>query len=175
MALTKCKECGKEVNDTVGKCPHCGASLLSRNKIGWVVFFGIFILAGIIGMCMKDTTPMLKEANVPSSKESTTQQEIISITAEQLYKDYEANEIAADQKYKNKSIKVTGTVRVIGKTIGDAPFINLATGNYSHQVMVSFPAKVYDNELAKYSSGTQVEITGTCRGRTLGMVSISLR
>lgn len=24
MALTNCKECGKEMSDTVKKCPHCG-------------------------------------------------------------------------------------------------------------------------------------------------------
>ena len=24
MALTNCKECGKEISDTVKKCPHCG-------------------------------------------------------------------------------------------------------------------------------------------------------
>ena len=24
MALINCKECGKEISDTVNKCPHCG-------------------------------------------------------------------------------------------------------------------------------------------------------
>lgn len=26
MAMTKCKECGKEISTTAKTCPHCGAS-----------------------------------------------------------------------------------------------------------------------------------------------------
>lgn len=27
MALIKCKECGKEISDTIKKCIHCGAKI----------------------------------------------------------------------------------------------------------------------------------------------------
>ena len=103
------------------------------------------------------------------------QQEAISITAEQLYEEYEANEVAADLKYKNKILRVKGEIRDIGKTIGDMPHVNLATGVFTHQVLVTFPAGKYDNELAKYSQGTAIEVTGKCTGKTLGMVGISLQ
>lgn len=26
MAMTKCKECGKDISDRASTCPHCGAS-----------------------------------------------------------------------------------------------------------------------------------------------------
>ena len=26
MALKKCHECGKEISESAGKCPHCGAA-----------------------------------------------------------------------------------------------------------------------------------------------------
>jgi tRNA(Ile2) C34 agmatinyltransferase TiaS len=99
----------------------------------------------------------------------------ISITAEQLYKEYEANEVAADLKYKNKYLRVKGEIRDIRKTIGDVPYVNLATGAFTHQVMVTFPAGKFDNQLATYSNGTVIEATGICTGKTLGMVGIDLR
>jgi hypothetical protein len=103
------------------------------------------------------------------------QTEIISITAEQLYKEYDANEIAADLKYKNKYLRVTGEIRDIRKGFGDAPYVNLATGVFTHQVLVTFPAGKYDNQLATYSTGTAIEVTGKCTGKTLGMVGINLQ
>jgi len=30
MALVKCGECGKEISDSAGKCPHCG-----KGKVAW--------------------------------------------------------------------------------------------------------------------------------------------
>jgi DNA-directed RNA polymerase subunit RPC12/RpoP len=44
MALTKCKECGKEVSTTAKKCPHCGYDFESRRMMqGCLVLFAIFI------------------------------------------------------------------------------------------------------------------------------------
>ena len=47
MALTKCRECGKEVSTAASACPHCGAKqkrkvgivgVLAALVVGWVVF-----------------------------------------------------------------------------------------------------------------------------------------
>lgn len=150
-------------------CPFC------RKRLGWTWPAKIFlalIVVGIFGAFIGNKTNSMssaqKEAEQPVIK-------AISITAEQLYKEYEANEVAADQKYKNKILNLSGTIRDIGKTIGEKPYINLATGRFSHQVMVSFPAKVYDNQLATYSNGMQLDLTGKCNGMTLGMVTIDVK
>lgn len=46
MALTKCKECGKEVSDTAGKCPNCGAKVAKPLGVaGWLlVAFTAFVV-----------------------------------------------------------------------------------------------------------------------------------
>lgn len=33
MALIKCPECGKEISDKAGKCPHCGYPIEEIEKI----------------------------------------------------------------------------------------------------------------------------------------------
>lgn len=46
MALVKCKECGKEMSDHAGKCPHCGAGKFSSVGVqnpGGLRVLGFFI------------------------------------------------------------------------------------------------------------------------------------
>lgn len=165
----KCKHCAMMIPRDAKICPHC------REKLGltWPVkIFLALIVVGIFGAFIGNNTNSTSSAQKEAERPVV---EAISITAEQLYKEYEANEVAADQKYKNKILNLSGTIRDIGKTIGDKPYINLATGRFSHQVMVSFPAKIYDNQLATYSNGMQLDLTGKCGGMTLGMVMINVK
>ena len=48
MALTKCRECEKEVSTTAEKCPHCGAILPGESKKALKVRNVIVIAAFVI-------------------------------------------------------------------------------------------------------------------------------
>jgi len=164
----KCKHCSMMIPADAKICSHCRKTQGISFSMGCLTVLAVIFLIGFMSSLL--TPKPSKDVTLEAQKA-----EIITITAEQLYKEYEANEIAADQKYKNKTLNVASTISVIGKTIGDTPYINLATGTYSHQVMVTFPAEGYNDKLATYSTGTQIEVTGRCLGKTLGMVYISLR
>ena len=43
----------------------------------------------------------------------------VTVSARKLYKEYNANEIAADEKYKGQIIQVSGIIRDIGNDIMD--------------------------------------------------------
>ncbi len=169
MAINKCKECGGEVSDKAKTCPKCGAPVKKSGVSVVAIVVAAFFILIVFAMISQE----FKTATAPT-KPVASKQTAISVTAEDLYKEYEANEIAADRKYKGKSIRVSGTIRDIGKTLGE-PYVNLATGKFSHQVIVYFPDKKYDDQLAQYSTGTNIEVTGTCKGKTLGMIVISLK
>lgn len=49
----------------------------------------------------------------------------ITITASQLAHEYEENEVAADLKYKDKNITVSGTISDIGKNVADQIYVIL--------------------------------------------------
>ena len=64
MAMTKCKECGKEISTLAKTCPHCGASTTpildalndassAASSLGKsLIFIGVIILAiGMLAMC----------------------------------------------------------------------------------------------------------------------------
>ena len=52
---------------------------------------------------------------------------IIRVTAEELWQAYDANELAADQRYRDKVLEVTGTVSKVGRSYNDEPYIELDT------------------------------------------------
>lgn len=51
---------------------------------------------------------------------------VVEVTAKQLYADYEANEVNADDKYKGKVLHVSGTISTIGKDVLDTPYVEFA-------------------------------------------------
>ena len=53
----------------------------------------------------------------------------VEVTAQRLFADYDANEVAADDKYRGKVLRITGIVDRIAKTITDDAYIALRTSN----------------------------------------------
>jgi hypothetical protein len=86
------------------------------------------------------------------------------VTAIDLYDDYQANEVAADNKYRNKRLLVTGVVDEITKDFLDTPIVTLMTGSEFFYVSASFPKD--DIKVAELSKGWQVTLE--CRGQ--GMI-----
>jgi len=97
----------------------------------------------------------------------------IEISAAKLYADYEANEVAADQKYKDRLLKVSGVVSDIGISQSlrpgtpvivlaeslDAPFMEGVT------VYLSVDEKA---KVATLSKGDMATVVGICEG--IGLV-----
>ena len=55
----------------------------------------------------------------------------VRVTAVQMYDDYEANKIAANQKYDGKILAVSGKVENIGGGEDEAYYVDLATGDFT--------------------------------------------
>ena len=102
-----------------------------------------------------------------ATTEESTEQDVrssapaFSISAAELFADYEANELAADQRYKDKVFTVTGTVEDIGEDITGTPYLTLkASPLFSVQCMFS---NSYRSQLARVSKGSSVSLT--CKGK----------
>lgn len=52
MALIKCKECGKEISDSVKSCPHCGYVYKEEKKMTTGKVIKIVIIMAIIGIAL---------------------------------------------------------------------------------------------------------------------------
>ena len=96
-----------------------------------------------------------------SPKVSADSKPSVKISASRLYKEYDANEIAADQKYKGKIIEVTGVIRDIGNDIMNNAYVTLAGDEYFGDIQCYFNKK---SVVAKLSKGKRITIIGSCSG-----------
>lgn len=92
-----------------------------------------------------------------------------AISARQLHTEYEKNQIAADERYKDQWVLVTGIVASIGKDILDDPYVALETDNQfmSVQCMLADDAAA---EASRLSKGQEVSMRGRVDGKLMGVI-----
>lgn len=102
----------------------------------------LFVLLSVIGALSDTDSTATKTVASPTNEEAKAEPapapEVIKVTAVAMYADYEANEVAADQKYEGKEIEVTGTISTIGKDIMDEPYVALKTNSPIFTVQCMF-------------------------------------
>ena len=89
----------------------------------------------------------------------------MELTASELYRAYEANEVSADQQYKGKRLLITGVVENIGKDVMDNPYVALKI-DFLKGVNCYFDDE-NNKVLSHLSKGQKIQIIGTCAGLTL--------
>ena len=89
----------------------------------------------------------------------------ITVTAPEMYRDYDANEVSADEKYKGKVIAISGKVVAIRQNSfnDDEIQVHLKGGDYS-SVDCKFSAK-HKAEAAALKKGDKVKIKGLGAGK----------
>lgn len=150
--------------------------------IGGVFLFSFIMCLGIGGFLVSDDSEIKTENNNTLSEKTTekstektakqivkatpkaTEEIIAKIEASKLIKDYEANEIAADKKYKNKKYEITGKVNQISEVLGIFT-VSLSDEEYAI-VSVSLRLKESDKDVvANLNKGDEVTVIGTIKGK----------
>lgn len=136
----------------------------------------IIVWTMAIGGAASKTTDSLTKLNdtVKDLKNENTTENIkpeFSLSASALYKEYKKNEVAADNKYKDKIIKISGTVDSIGKDVMKNTYIMLVGEGVIeglNGIQCFFPDKA-SGDIAKINKGDNVTIQGKCDGLMLGI------
>jgi hypothetical protein len=119
--------------------------------IGGGGLFLVFIIV-VLGATTEPTSPGSQPAR--------------TITADELVAAYKANEVAADQEFKDTTLIVTGHVDTIGKDILGAPYITISNFSGQHEirrVQASFE-RSDEASLVGLSRGRQVSVRCRCSG-----------
>lgn len=127
-----------------------------------IVLVVLFIIGLIVGTDETASTGEADTANVAEVQEPT-----IDTTAENIFNAYEKNEVAADQEYKGKNIRVTGTIDSINSGIGDGANVLLQTSNQFSSVTTSGDDN-FTNAAAALSKGQQITMTCVGEGEVIG-------
>jgi len=186
MALILCDECGTQVSDKALACTKCGnpiASLVGTSPVNTapaevkktkkssaMAIGGLIVLAVIVyifydmGKPAKNTSVANTEASQPAAApaDAAPAEVVLQVSAKQLAQDYNANEVAADAKYKDKLLEVTGTLEGINKDFSDDPYLTLETDNQFLPVHANY-SKADLADLSKLVKGQ--DVTMTCRGK----------
>jgi len=110
-------------------------------------------------------------SGITTATEPESTSGIIQVTAKQLYADYDANVIAAHNKYKGQVLQVSGTVYEISKDILGDPLIVLDTGHSMDAIYCHFDKKE-ESQLVQLAKGQ--EITVQCMSTGFSLLSPSL-
>ena len=125
--------------------------------------FSVISLAAFFFIAIASSDDKETETKIANNESS------ISITAAQLYQEYSDNEVAADKKYKNKVLVVTGTVDRIAKDITDNIYVTLKGDEYIGDVQCFF-ADDHTDEAAKFTKGMTITVKGKCDGKMMNIL-----
>lgn len=130
---------------------------------------GLFLVLGCSNSSDSNKPAVKTESAAPEVSAQTTpeDQPPIKITAKNLTKEYEENELAADGKYKDKQLAVSGKVSNIAETFGNVT-VSLEGFNGVVSVMCSFEESEKEN-VAKLKKGQNVILKGKGDGSTGGL------
>lgn len=87
------------------------------------------------------------------------------ISSDTLYREYQSNVIAADQKYKGKAIQITGTINQIGKDIATQVYFTVGSGIMGDVQCFVKPSLI--DKVASLKPGQNIEVTGICNGKLM--------
>lgn len=148
----------------------------------WLVI--VIIIGGIIGAVSGSpddgsSKPDTSNSSVSSSAESKDEEsssaaEAVAVKAVDLITAYEENEVAADEKYKDQVLKITGTVKSVGVDAADRAYVMLADERNEYAILgvqCYFDDENKDS-IADLKEGDAVTITGNCKGK---VVSVSVK
>lgn len=135
-----------------------------KNKWIWTgSCFGVMFLF-VLSNLGEDRDPQGNSTN-NSDFSSNQSAAPISITAERLIAEYEANEVAADEKYKGKMMEVTETIKEIGKDFLNNMYVTLENGEkFSFRSVECTFGESLRKEAASLSKGRRITIRGQCKG-----------
>lgn len=92
--------------------------------------------------------------------------EAMKVTSAEIVADYKENGVAADAKYKDKLVEISGTVETIDKDILDTPYIALESYQYAivDKVQCMF-SRSNESELATVAKGQKITLRGKVEGK----------
>src|SRR5437879_12893880 len=127
-----------------------------KNALTLIVVFGLWL--GLVLGC----SSFRKAVNEKRAEREGTG---INISAEDLYKAYEANEAEAEKLYQGKVVIVTGTVGTSSAGTYGNPAVILIDAREKPIVNCFGFAKDYKEAIAKLKTGQKVRVTGKCMGK----------
>ena len=137
-----------------------------NNLINSLLLFGILWL--VFGCADTDSDSKTKQK--PRNNEPAT----ISIHQAELVREFEGNEVRANQLYKGKRVRIHGNVNSIATDKNGGFVLTYKTSVTTYAPAQCFFSNEYSNQLAKIQTNDEVEVEGTVLGFTQSRFTVAL-
>lgn len=113
--------------------------------------------------------PEIKEA--AAQEHERREEELIIVTAGQMFAEYKTNAIAADARYQNQTVQISGIVDSVGRDMLDNPFVKLSSEDKEEIIRIrcTFPPKSED-KLLKLTAGQKITVRGSYDGYLVNLL-----
>ena len=180
-----CKNCGTQIVDNASFCSQCGAAqegvptatavinekpVKKKKKLYQRWWFWVIIVLVAFVVFLSGGDDSNGDSAAQSGVDGQSEPEYIEVTPAALYSAYENNEVSADNEYKHKLLKISGTIDSIGKDILDEVYITFEAGNVFESIQCYFSEKEEIDKVATLSEGDTVTIIGKCDGKSLNVL-----
>jgi hypothetical protein len=167
-ATYNCQKCGTVTHS--GKVVAQASNAVRYVAYAVLAVFVIFMFIGVRSWRSDLNYP--KQLQRPSDAPATQNKrplisdaELTTVEAKALQSFYEQNEIAADQKFKDKWFKVSGLVQSVGTDILGSPYVAIEAGDDTFFLVQCVFALDNSDDLASLRRGQRVTIAGKGSGK----------
>lgn len=134
----------------------------------WMIVIYVLLVLSFIGTLGGSKNA----ATSVSTAQQATPEPAIVVTSDKLASDYKDNQVAADAKYKDKIVEVTGTVDSIGKDITDSSYVTFE-GESQYSVInkvQAFFSKSNESALIDVKKGQKLTLRGRVEGGSFNVI-----
>ena len=136
--------------------------LLKKWWVWVLIVVAVFGVIGSIGDSESGST-----ASAP--RQEVQEESAIAVTAVKLATEYKDNQVAADIKYKDKIVEVSGTVETIGKDILEDSYVFFEGAGIVNRIQC-YVSKANEASIASLASGQKVTMRGRVDGGTFNVI-----
>ena len=115
------------------------------------------------------TTQTTNQDGSNSKPKDIEDKDYIKVDYKKLYKDYDENAIAADEKYKDKLIQITGNIKDIFREVMGHPYVTFSVDGHFQSVQAVFD-KNEEKNVAKLKKGQSITVRGKCTGKRIDVM-----
>lgn len=153
--------------DTPGAkfCPNCGwkPGMSGTNKF----LIAIALLFGVPGICVGlSATSGSSSDPAPVASAPAPRPRPIGVSAARLFKDYDANEVSADDAYKGRRLQVSGVIASIDKDMFDHVVVHLV-GASRYQTVSATMLPSEKSAAARLSKGNTMDVVCVGAGKII--------
>jgi hypothetical protein len=173
-----CVGCGNQVKESAAFCGKCGAGTVAApaaakggRKIVRRVVGGVFALIVLLIIIGAIVGPNQQSGGGSSAGPAAPMKPDFTVSAPELCREYEANSIAADLKYKGKLLEVSGDIKDINKDILNSIFVVLDSRNPESITDAQlYFSDAHEKEAASLSKGDYFGAVCRCDGKFMNVI-----